>query len=160
MAITTEQLDLLLSTFKDTLDEFKRSQRENTTFQREMMDLLKENLSIKMETQPSGNGELPPKLPLEGSRFPQNMDHSIDEQNRSMFNPMRSPPTRRMKPKHPTVKDQLDGIGWDIFIDAWTRYKKIAELNGEEDICMELREACSEDVNQHLYQFIGAHEPN
>jgi len=65
-----------------------------------------------------------------------------------------------MKPKRPTINYQLDGIGWDIFLDAWTRYKRLAELNDGEETCMELREACSDDVNKHLYQFIGAQELN
>ena len=164
MTISEEKLDELITSLKDTIDEVKRSQRENATLQREMMSILKENMSLRMETQSIGNEELPPKLNMEVpeiQKFTQHRDQTVDENNGNMLNPyLRSPPVRRMKPKRPTVKDQLDGIGWDIFLDAWTRYKKIADLNDEEEICMELREACSEDVNQLIYQFVGATELN
>ena len=156
--MSEKKLDLVLISLKDTLDEFKNFTRETSKQQREMMDFMRETLSLRMESNPVVNGEHQPKLNMEGQGFTQNVDQSMDDNNRSLFNPTRS--SRRMKPKRPTVKDQLDGIGWDIFLDAWNRYKKIAELNGEEETCMELREACSEDVNQHLYQFIGAHELN
>ena len=122
----------LITILKDTLEEFKKSQRENSNLQREIMNLIKENMSLKMETEPVGDGEPQPKLPQPKPNIEfQNPDQTMDENNRSMFNPMRS--SRRMKPRRPTINDQLDGIGWDIFLDAWTRYKRLAELNDGEE---------------------------
>ncbi len=66
----------------------------------------------------------------------------------------------RIKPTRPKVEAGMDEIDWKIFLDDWARYKKRSYLSDEEQICLELRDACSSDVNKLLYQFIGGTELN
>ena len=42
----------------------------------------------------------------------------------------------------------------------WSRYKWIEELDDDEKIRLELRDACSPEVNQLLYDFVGPHTLN
>jgi hypothetical protein len=66
----------------------------------------------------------------------------------------------RIKPTRPKIEAGMDEIDWKILLDNWGRYKRISELNDEEQICLELRDSCSNDVNKLLYQFIGSDDLN
>ena len=66
----------------------------------------------------------------------------------------------KAKPSRPTCEADLDEMSWDIFLDNFNRYKKMANLQNNEEICLELREACSSDVNKSLYQYIGVTDLN
>ena len=87
---------------------------------------------------------------------------NLDMQNSSMSQPGSSARggSFRVKPKRPIIDADLDDIGWTIFQDSWSRYKKLSGLQEEADICLELREACSAEVNKLLYDFVGATELN
>ena len=61
--------------------------------------------------------------------------------------------TRR--PDRPTIEPNLDDSDWALFEDTWKRYKVMANLNTTEKIRMELRAACSPDVNKLLFEFVG-----
>ena len=45
---------------------------------------------------------------------------------------------------------------WALFDDSWGRYKKMANITDLETIRMELRAACSTDVNKMLFEFVGS----
>ena len=66
----------------------------------------------------------------------------------------------RIKPTRPKIEGGMDEIDWNILLDDWGRYKRRSELIDEEQICLELRDSCSNDVNKLLYQFIGGDDLN
>ena len=64
----------------------------------------------------------------------------------------------KIKPRRPSVGIKTDETKWEVFKNAWKRYKKQLNLDDNldnQEICMELRNACSEDVNNLLYHFAG-----
>ena len=60
------------------------------------------------------------------------------------------------RPKRPTIEVGIDDTDWAVFKDSWERYKKMTDLVKDDHICLELRAACSNDVNKLLFEFIGA----
>ena len=69
--------------------------------------------------------------------------------------------TRRskIKPRRPTIDIKTDETKWEVFKNAWKRYKKQLNLVDDVDrqeICMELRNACSDEVDSLLYHFAGS----
>ena len=65
----------------------------------------------------------------------------------------------RIKPRRPIIDIKTDETKWEVFKNAWKRYKKQLNLVDDVDrqeICMELRNACSEEVDSLLYHFAGA----
>ena len=60
------------------------------------------------------------------------------------------------KPKRPNIEVGIDDIDWAVFEDSWKRYKKMTAIEGDEQICLELRAACSIEVNKLLFEFVGA----
>ena len=72
--------------------------------------------------------------------------------NQSMF--VKNRPYK-CKPTRPRIDADIGDLEWQIFEDAWCRYKRLAELEIEDEICLELRECCSSDVNKRLYEFNG-----
>ena len=65
---------------------------------------------------------------------------------------------RSKKPDRPTVNVDIDEREWALFIDAWGMYKKMCHLapTQVESIRLELRAACSSDVNRMLFEYVGA----
>ena len=61
---------------------------------------------------------------------------------------------KRASPKRPTIQNDMDDSDWAIFEDSWRRYKIMTRLESEGDI-MELRMACSNEVNKLLFEFVG-----
>ena len=41
----------------------------------------------------------------------------------------------KAKTTRPTIETEVDDLGWQIFVDAWARYKKMSELINEEETC-------------------------
>ena len=62
------------------------------------------------------------------------------------------------KPDRPVVHTGLDDREWLLFEDTWSRYKAMVRLPSEDvgSTGMELRAACSADVNKLLFEFVGA----
>ena len=162
MPISDDKLDELLEAFKIAMAEMTRVHKKNEELHIEMLKMYKMNMELQNkgpEQQHQINVQSDSTQPTD----PQNISQSEVGQNdnRDDFsNHPRNHHPNRVKPKRPTVKDELDGLEWEIFTDAWKRYKKIANLSGQEEVCMELRETCSEEVNQLLYQFVGSSELN
>jgi len=73
---------------------------------------------------------------------------------------VQSTKSNRIKPTRPKIEGGMDEIDWKILLDDWGRYKRRSELLDEEQICLELRDSCSNDVNKLLYQFIGGDDLN
>ena len=66
----------------------------------------------------------------------------------------------RPKPNRPVITEEVDDLEWIIFKDSWNRYKTMTQLEETKEVCLELREACSAEVNRLLYDYVGADELN
>ena len=65
----------------------------------------------------------------------------------------------RMKtkaPDYPAINTNTDEHEWGLFKDSSNRYKTMTAISDENVIRMELRAACSQDVNRLLFEYIGA----
>ena len=62
------------------------------------------------------------------------------------------------KPDRPVVNAGLDDREWALFEDTWSRYKQMCKLSPDDvtTLRLELRAACSPDVNKLLFEFVGA----
>ena len=61
----------------------------------------------------------------------------------------------RAKLERPTIDADCSDNRWIIFRDAWARYKEMASLTSASEIRNELRSACSEKINEMLFNFAG-----
>ena len=59
-------------------------------------------------------------------------------------------------PDRPSIHASIDEREWESFKDTWQRYKTMTSLTDADSIRMELRAACSPDVNKLLFEFIGS----
>ena len=59
-------------------------------------------------------------------------------------------------PDCPAINTNTDEHEWDLFKDSWNRDKTMTAITNENVIRMELRAACSQDVNRLLFQYVGA----
>ena len=62
------------------------------------------------------------------------------------------------KPDRPVINAGIDDREWVLFLDTWQRYKTMVKISAT-DIAstrLELRTACSSDVNKLLFEFVGA----
>ena len=135
MPIADEKVEEILTAFKDMMLEMKRVQAENSELHKAMISLLKEKIAA------------PPSSPTaDGS----NVSYSESSQ------PLKTQSTNRPKPTRPIINEEVDDLEWIIFQDSWNRYKTMTGLVDEATICLELREACSADVNRPLYDYVGA----
>ena len=134
MPISDEKLEELLDVLKTMMIDIKNVQHENSQLNRQVLELTRAS--------------------LESPNNPQQPDEIVAASNQGLTR------TSRAKPNRPTIQTDMDDINWTIFIDSWNRYKKLANINNTEDVYLELREACSTDINKLLYEFVGAAELN
>ena len=69
----------------------------------------------------------------------------------------------KSKPNRPVISERMKKTEWAVFLDAWVRYKKRSKLDDTmhvKEICLELRDACTKEVGEHLYHFIGSSKLN
>jgi len=59
------------------------------------------------------------------------------------------------KPLRPIIEEGVDDFGWRLFLDKWSRFKTMAKLEDAAEICLNLRESCSPDINRLLFQYVG-----
>ena len=59
-------------------------------------------------------------------------------------------------PDRPVVNTNTDEREWELFKDSWGRYKTMTGITDVNLIRMELRAACSPDVNKLLFEYIGS----
>ena len=130
----------------EAMDKMSKMQEENSKMHKEMIDLLKERAETAKRGQSSSAADTN-TYEDEGDR-----KHSIASASRPRVN--------KPKPNRPIIQEECNDMGWVIFRDSWDRYKKIAGLEEESEICLELREACSPEVNRLLYQYVGVDDLN
>ena len=138
MPISDEKLEELLGVVRQTLDGMKNLQDENSTLQRELISLL--------------------KTQMQGGNFQGTSSSIKPEEDFNMHMPRRT--TEKPRPSRPIIEAEIDDVEWAIFLDKWRHYKLIAELATDREICLELRESCSSNVNKLLYEFVGTDDLN
>ena len=62
---------------------------------------------------------------------------------------------QKTKLDRPVVEANISDCDWALFEDSWRRYKVMAALTNVDNVRMELRAACSGDVNKLLFEFVG-----
>ena len=135
----------LMGVIKETIIAMQKMQQDNMKIQQEML-----NSFARQNRGHEGNsGQEAPRTTHQGHNDGNPLD-STDVRHRSS----------KAKPSRPKVESDLDEMSWEIFLDNFNRYKKMANLQDNAEICLELREACSNDVNKSLYQYIGVTDLN
>ena len=66
-----------------------------------------------------------------------------------------APGTKSKKPDRPVINADIDDREWALFLDTWSRYKGWIGVTDASKIRMELRAACSTEVNKMLFEFVG-----
>ena len=121
----------LIAVLKETMISMQRMQADNMAIQKQMLEITKTSLQQRNID------------PGASSNNPNNTGAASNDSAR--------PSTRsRVKPNRPRIDINTDEIGWDIFTDKFDRYKRMAELREQADICLEIRETCSDAVNKLL----------
>ena len=61
------------------------------------------------------------------------------------------------KPDRPTIDRDIDDREWALLMDKWGRYKNMCNIKPTdlETIRLELRAACTDDVDKLLFEFVG-----
>jgi len=62
---------------------------------------------------------------------------------------------RCSKPDRPTISADCTDSNWNVFTDAWRRYKQMTNLQNPQEVRNELRSTCDSTVNEMLYNFVG-----
>ena len=101
----------------------------------------------------------PPQIPTASIADLQNLLHQmLNIQNASLLNPT-TPTTghnrSKTKPERPKIKQNSSDSDWELFLDAWRRYKQMCKLTDLTEIRNELRCTCSHEVNQLLFDIVG-----
>ena len=67
-----------------------------------------------------------------------------------------SHPYKSKTPDRSVVNASLDDREWALFEDTWSRYKTMLRIDTDQDRKrMELRAACSDEVNKLLFEYVG-----
>ena len=64
------------------------------------------------------------------------------------------------RPDRPLINPGLSDNQWLLFQDSWGRYKELANLSKPDRIRNELRAACSQEVNELLFELFGPQQLN
>ena len=64
------------------------------------------------------------------------------------------------RPKRPLLECDAKDHEWEFFLDSWERYKEVVKLSDISAIRYELRQSCSDEINQMLLGFIGRDKLN
>ena len=128
---TMQELMMLM---QQTIAQLSEMFANNQLLHQEVLNLSRENKELKMDL------------------------NDMSRQDARLSSTTKDTPARgfKAKPKRPSIEYQMEDLEWQIFEDAWKRYKSLAILEDEEEICLELRECCSSEVNKMLYEFKGA----
>ena len=70
------------------------------------------------------------------------------------------PRVKTKSPDRPVINADTDEQEWELFKDSWNRYKTMTAVTDANVIRLELRAACSQDVNRLLFEYIGAETLN
>ena len=133
-------MEQILTALTDSMKTMQAVQAENSKLQTELLKMMQRQMEFQ---EASLNAK-------EGIKSERNFEASFQQTRRS----------NKPKPTRPIIEAEIDDVEWDIFLDKWKIYKSITELQDPTEICLELRESCSQTVYKLLYQFVGADELN
>ena len=85
---------------------------------------------------------------LENNRLRQQLSETSKDETKSLTE----------KPKRPNIDEETSEGDWEIFVDAWERYKSRCKLVNIDSIRYELRETCSTAINKRLMELHGAED--
>jgi len=85
---------------------------DNNNLHKEMLTLAKENFELKSANQNNNHSPSP-----NVNNYPGNQKH----------NPKRGRPVR------PKVDIDMDDVSWTVFLDSWSRFKRLAEFEESGD---------------------------
>ena len=134
MVLSDETVQQVLDTMSQTLNEMRIVAKENSDLHNEILGLLREKTTSREE--------------MPGFQKEETYEAKEGNTNtRKAFRP---------KPNRPSIEAETDELNWIIFQDNWKRFKLMAGIEEEKEVCLELRETCSAEVNRLLYQYKGA----
>lgn len=84
----------------------------------------------------------------------QHLTHLQDE-NSQLRNKRYQPTANIRQPDRPIISCNMDEKDWAVFIDSWQRYKLMTGINDADYVKMELRAACSQEINRLLFEYVG-----
>ena len=64
--------------------------------------------------------------------------------------------TKTKAPDRPVINTNTGEREWELFKDSWNRYKLMTSITDPNLIRMELRSACSQEVNRLLFEYVGS----
>ena len=131
MVISDEKVEALLETLQLTMEQMSVTQKENSDLHKQMITMLQESA---------------------GQRPMMNSNAIMNEET-GVATSFRTP-----KPPfvvRPIIEEGVDDFGWSLFLDKWERFKLMSKLEANHEICLNLRESCSPEINRLLFQFIG-----
>ena len=70
------------------------------------------------------------------------------------------PRPKTKSPDRPVINTDTDEQEWELFKDSWNRYKTMTAVTDVNMLRLELRAACSQDVNRLLFEYVGAEALN
>lgn len=144
MPISDEKVEELLSTMKTMMEGMNQQSEQMRRMQDEHSKMTGKMFAI-FEAQ---------QHRMQQDQTPHDSSINIKEEDGELPNSRSKAP----RPTRPTMEADVDDVEWRIFLDKWRHYKKIAKLTSDAEICLELREACSDQVNKLLYEFVGPEE--
>jgi len=139
--ISDEKVEEVLSTITSLMKQMQEVTSQNGDLQRKNNELHEEMIQMLKSTAKHQRW-----LPA-------------DEDNAEESKPRLNRPNRP-RPIRPIIEEGVDDFGWNLFLDKWQRYKQMTGVEGAREVCLELRDSCSPEVNRMLFEFIGADKLN
>ena len=113
--------------------------------QQQLIELMQQQMTTVTNLQAENNrlrtaADATPAAPIPQAPIVNNTGHSF----------------KSKKPDRPIISQGMDDREWAFFKDTWNRYKTMIGITDAAAIRLELREACSEEVNKLLFEFVGS----
>jgi hypothetical protein len=155
MVISDEKVEEVLSTITSLMQQMKEVTTQNGDLQKRNSDLHIEMIQMLKSTArhqqwiPEGHnqhgesGDMQEGRRLSNGPFPNPTPHS-----------------NTPKPVRPIIEEGVDDFGWKLFLDKWSRFKIMTRLQDQAEICMNLRESCSPEIDRLLFQYVGEESLN
>ena len=116
MVISDETVQQVLESLNQALAEMRIMAKENSDLHKEVLGLFKEKAMAK--------GEPSSKV--------------VTKEEGDDADVTRKPFKNKPKPNRPSIDAGTDELNWIIFQDNWKRYKLMAGIEEEKEICLEL----------------------
>ena len=130
-----EQFQQMLTLLQEQQKQQTEMQKQMQTQMKTMNDLQEENARLR-EAPPTENGG-------------NNATNATNTTNERRYN--------AKKPERPVINAGIDDREWVLFLDTWARYKTMLDIRDTDVVAirMELRTACSVEVNKLLFEYVG-----